>query len=119
MALDSIDAVCAKCSTKFTQVPKQSFLGFRALTCPMCQEKLIYPLTKSRTIVYWVIFGWMAFIIFNDFNEGLGNNLPFILGRISVPLVLGVAAISAILKDRSIRKHLAITTNVSSTNVAG
>ena len=119
MALDSIDAVCTKYGTKFTQVPKQSFLGFRTLTCPTCQEKLTYPLTKSRTIVYWVIFGWMAFIIFNDFNEGLGNNLPFIVGKISVPLILGVAAISAILRDRSIRKHLSKATSVSSTNVAG
>lgn len=111
MAIDSIDAVCKKCSSKFTQVPKQSFLGFRTLTCPTCQEKLTYPLTKSRAIVYWVIFGWMVFIIFNNFNEGLGNNIPFLLGKISVPLVLSVAAILAILKDRSIRKHLSKITN--------
>lgn len=119
MALDSIDAVCTKCGTKFTQVPKQSFLGFRTLICPTCQEKLTYPLTKSRSIVYWVIFGWMAFIIFNDVNEGLGNNLPFLLGRISIPLVLGIAAISAILKDRSIRKYLSKTTNSAASNVVG
>ena len=119
MALDSIDAVCTKYGTKFTQVPKQTFLGFKILTCPTCQEKLTYPLTKSRIIVYWVIFGWMAFIIFNDFNEGLGNNVPFIIGKIGIPLILGVAAISAILKDRSIRRHEYKATNASSTNVAG
>lgn len=119
MALSPIDAVCTKCSSKFNQVPKQSFLGFKILTCPACQEEIAYPLTKSRTIVYWFIFGWMAYVVFEIFAEGnLGNN-GYAFGELSVPMALGFAALIALLKDRSIRKRLSKTINSSTTNVAG
>ncbi len=96
MALSSIDAVCTKCSHKFNQAPKQSFLGFQKLTCPACQEKITYPLTKGYRTTYWVIFALMVLMIINAFVEG----------DIGYPGGLGLAVAFALLRDRIIRKRI-------------
>lgn len=96
MALTSIAVVCTKCSSKFNQIPKQSFLGFQKLVCPSCQEKLTYPLTKGYRTTYWVIFVFMILAIFAALAKG-----EFVF-----PGGFGLAVAFALFRDRSISKRI-------------
>ena len=101
MALTPIDAVCTKCSSKFNQLPKQSFLGFQKLVCPSCQEKITYPLTKGYRTTYWVIFAIMVLTIIGAFAQG----------EFGFPGGLGLAVAFALFRDRSISKRISKVSN--------
>lgn len=103
MALSPIDVVCTKCGSKFNEVPRQTFLGFQKLLCPTCQEALTYPLTQGYRTTYWVIFGLMALTIILAYSQG----------NIGYPGGFGIAVTFALLRDRSIRKRIAHTPNLS------
>jgi phage FluMu protein Com len=109
MALLPMNAVCTKCNSKFTGIPKQSFLGFQKISCPACKAELTYPLTKGYRTTYWVILGLMIAIIINAFSQG----------GFGYPGGIGIAVIFALLRDRSIRKRLASTASQTPNNATG
>lgn len=96
---------CAKCNHELNQAPKQSFLGFKTVTCPECQETLTYSLTTKRIIVYWVIVIWMTFQIYITFSENLTKNFAYNFGQFIVPGLLLFPAITALLKNVGVRKN--------------
>lgn len=93
MALSPINAICTKCGSEFTQIPKIIFLGFQQVSCSNCASDVIYPLTSGRRFIYWFIFLTMV-IYFIELNgeATLGG--------------LGVAIIMTILRDLCIRKRV-------------
>jgi hypothetical protein len=97
MALSPIDAVCTKCSAKFNQAPKQTFLGFQRLTCPTCQEKVSYPLTRTYRIIFWVI---LVAEVVGVASGGIGY----------IGIVLIIATAYGLWRDAQIRSRLAIGT---------
>ncbi len=101
MALSPINVTCKKCNSKFTDVPKRTFIGFQKLVCPTCQEKLTYPLTSGYRATYWVLLVSMVANIFVAISQG-----GFV-----VPGLLGIAVLFALIRDRSIRKQ--VTTKIT------
>lgn len=97
MAMSPIDAVCTKCSAKFNQVPKQTFLGFQKLTCPTCQERVNYPLTTTYRVIFWVILG--SEVAFAITQRGAGY----------IAALLIVATGYGLIRDAMIRSRLAKT----------
>ena len=102
MALDSIDGVCTKYSTKFSQAPKQSFLGFQKIVCPVCLETITYPLVSSLRSIYWVLLGLIVWMIFIDF--------PHV--RFGLESWFGLALIFALIRDKLIRRRLSKATSI-------
>lgn len=70
MALSPIDAFCTNCHSKFNQAPEQSLFGFQKLSCPKCQEQLLYPLTNGYRIAYWLVFAYIALFIIKALADG-------------------------------------------------
>jgi hypothetical protein len=101
MALDSIDGVCAKCNTKFSQVPKQSFLGFQKLACSSCSSTITYPLISSLRTIYWVILGLIVWMVLSDFPRV----------RFGLESWFGLALILALIRDKMIRRRLSKIVN--------
>ncbi len=96
MPLAEIKAQCQKCSNKFTQVPKQSFLGFQKVKCTSCEKKTTYPLTSGYRIIYWILLALMILVIIRTISEG----------GFAFPGGLGIAIIFALIRDSSIKKKI-------------
>jgi hypothetical protein len=98
MTLSAINVTCKKCDSKFTGVPKRTFIGFQKLVCPTCQEKLTYPLTSGYRATYWVL---LVVMISNTF-------VAISQGGFAVPGIIGIAVIFALIRDRNIRKQVSM-----------
>lgn len=94
--MNSMHATCQSCRTSFAAEPKRTFLGFQKLTCPSCNAKVIYPLTRGYRITYWVIFAIMVITVLGAFAQG----------GIGFPGGLGIAVLIALLKDWTIQKRV-------------
>lgn len=102
MELKEQKVICTKCDTRFEAKPKRSFLGFLKFICPKCKEKLIYPLTKGFTVLYWAL----AILLGLSFLGSLDN---ITRGEIVFPGGLGILAIGgiiALIKNKSIKKSV-------------
>ena len=102
MALNSIDAVCTKCNAKFSQVPKQSFLGFQKIVCFSCSSKTTYPLISSLRTIYWVILGLTVWMILSNYPQV----------RFGLESWFGLAMIFALIKDKWIRRRTSKIVNL-------
>ena len=98
MTLPAINVTCKKCNSKFTGVPTRTFLGFQKLTCPTCQEKLTCPLTSGYRATYWVLLVFMVLSILGSISQG----------SFTVPGLMGIGVIFALVRDRKIQKQVSI-----------
>ena len=94
MALPTIDAKCPSCGREFRAGPKKSFLGFKKMRCPGCSKDVVYPLTKSYRVIYWLIVALMLVVVAVNISNG----------RTSYPDLVGFAAVFALVEDARIRK---------------
>ena len=97
MALGEIEELCNSCKAQFRSRPTRSFLGFQKVECPSCGKETLYPLTTGYRVAYWVIICLMILAIF--YNAGAG--------QLTIPGLLGIAVIIAIVRDAQIRKRVA------------
>src|SRR6266568_3489091 len=97
MALGEIEALCNSCRTRFRSTPTRSFLGFQRVKCPSCGKETLYPLTTGYRGAYWVILGLMILAVIKNASEG----------QLTIPGLLGIAVIIAIVRDAQIRKRVA------------
>lgn len=96
MANIPIVTTCTYCKQQLSAVPKRTFLGYRKMYCPACTKTILYPLTSGYRIGYWI---WLGIML-------LGMLATLGQGEISIPGVLSIIAIYAILKDSIIRKRV-------------
>ena len=96
MALNPINVICTSCDYQFKDRPERSFLGFQKITCPSCQNKLIYPLTSGFRTTYLIIAILMLLMIIANLSKG----------NIGSPGVIGFAILYALIRDWQIRKEI-------------
>src|ERR1700694_2697716 len=97
MALNEMEALCKSCRTQFHSRPTRSFLGFQKVKCPSCGKETLYPLTTGYRVAYWVILCLMILGVIKNASEG----------QFTIPGLLGIAVIIAIVRDAQIRKQVA------------
>lgn len=92
---------CISCNKEFMGKYKLTFLGFKKYTCPECNHKNLYPLSKPYIILYW-------FIMVN-FIMGIG--LIFLFPQpqgetpaILLPAIIAGFSLNALIKNRKIKR---------------
>ena len=96
MALDPIDASCGHCGSSFTATPERTFLGFQRVTCALCREKSVYPLTNGFRVTYIVLVALMFIYALNAFGSG----------GYAYPGGVGLAILFALYRDWKIRSEV-------------
>jgi hypothetical protein len=67
------------------------------MRCPGCSKDVVYPLTKSYRVIYWLIVALMLVVVAVNISNG----------RTSYPDLVGFAAVFALVEDARIRKATA------------
>jgi hypothetical protein len=88
--------ICSHCKEAIEGKPKRTFLGFQRYTCESCKKPTVYPLTSGYRAIYWV-----AIVVF-----ALGSLMALQQGNVLIPSILLIAAIVALIKDKSIQKKI-------------
>lgn len=88
-------ATCSSCGSQFRATPKRTFLGFLKFKCPSCASDVLHPLTGGYRVTYWIILLLMVWA----FTYNLSN------GQISVPGLLGIGIIIALVEDARLRRR--------------
>ena len=89
---------CTGCRAPIEGVGRKTFFGFRAFTCPSCDDQILEPLGRKTRIAFWVVLaGAVTVVIIGAFAGDV--RLPNIIGVIALPLV-----VYALVIDRGLRR---------------
>ena len=103
MTKQELSAVCTQCHGAIRAPARRTFLGFRRLSCPLCKQRFIYPLTSGYHATYVVFVCLML----------LGVLLGLMEGELRLPWVVGMFAVLALVKDRRIRREVRDAANMT------
>ncbi|MBF0472475.1 MAG: hypothetical protein HQK91_03220 [Nitrospirae bacterium] len=110
---------CPECKTVvvLSYKPEKNFMGFQKISCPICENLFLYPLTLGYVIFYWMLVSINIISIIYTLFKGRTYDLIKSLANHPLGVVIIIYIVISLYRNQKLKRKIIEDMNINSTHI--